>query len=125
MLGVVVWADQANSKAIVWCEDHGDLAYISMCSHPTASGDDFDAGDLIQFDLALHNNLRMAENPKRVAQHYCASIDQVVETAGMIKTKASPQLAKTDPALEQVQVQDDARSNVIDFETARFSRLAG
>ncbi len=87
MLGVVVWADEALSKAIVWCEDQGDLAYIAMSAHHCVDATQFGAGDLIQFDLAEHENLRVAENPKRIAQHYCSEIGEVVRTAKDIKSK--------------------------------------
>lgn len=29
MLGVVLWADIDDRKAVIWCEDHGNLAYYT------------------------------------------------------------------------------------------------
>lgn len=28
MLGVVVWSKEAALSAVIWCEDHGDIAYL-------------------------------------------------------------------------------------------------
>ena len=28
MLGVVLWSDSSENNAVIWCEDHGDLAYF-------------------------------------------------------------------------------------------------
>jgi hypothetical protein len=29
MYGVILWKDPAKGKAIIWCDDHGHLAYLS------------------------------------------------------------------------------------------------
>lgn len=28
MIGVIIWSDPIERKAIVWCEDQGDLAFL-------------------------------------------------------------------------------------------------
>ena len=33
MFGVVLWADPVDRKAVIWCEDHGDLAYFKGSLH--------------------------------------------------------------------------------------------
>ncbi|MEP5151883.1 hypothetical protein [Planktotalea sp.] len=86
MLGVVIWTAATENKAIIWCEDHGELAYLDQTPHKAVSAERFDEGDLIQFDLALMENVRLAQNPRRIAQHYCSDLDNVVKTAGQIKT---------------------------------------
>ena len=47
MLGVVLWSDAGDNKAVIWCEDHGDLAYFNGGVDDPASLMDFDAGDLV------------------------------------------------------------------------------
>jgi len=68
MIGVVLWTDESANKAVIWCEDQGDLAF---CRQPV---DDeavpLDAGDLVQFDLAIDWHLRYAWNPRLVAGNY-------------------------------------------------------
>ena len=95
MIGVVIWSAEAESKAIIWCEDHGELAYLRQSPHKAASAERFDEGDLIQFDVTELNNLRLAKNPRRIAQHYCCDLSSVIATAGAVKDslEAAPKAA--------------------------------
>lgn len=68
MYGVVLWADPGDQKAVIWCEDHGDLAFYHDSVSSAHDGVSLDAGDLIQFDLMQNANLRLACNPKRLVQ---------------------------------------------------------
>ena len=64
MFGVVLWSDEQEHKAVIWCEDHGDLAFYRK-----SDGDDkvtLDAGDWVQFDMTMDRHLRFARNPKLV-----------------------------------------------------------
>jgi hypothetical protein len=68
MLGVVLWSDASDRKAVIWCEDHGDLAYVRPAD-PTFDGDEFfDAGDLVQFDVRTQSSLRIAHNTRLVVE---------------------------------------------------------
>ena len=29
MYGVILWSDQKAQRAVIWCEDHGKLAYFN------------------------------------------------------------------------------------------------
>lgn len=29
MLGIIIWSDPEAHKAVIWCEDHGDLAFAN------------------------------------------------------------------------------------------------
>ncbi|MCD1620062.1 hypothetical protein ACFSDD_09510 [Salipiger marinus] len=80
MYGVVLWADQTDNQAVVWCEDHGDLAYWHDTGSPQHEGPCLDAGDLIQFELMQDRNLRYVRNPERVMQQHFAGL------AGRLKT---------------------------------------
>ena len=85
MLGVVIWSAEVESKAIIWCEDHGELAFLGQAPHKAASSERFDEGDLIQFDVTELDNLRLARNPRRIAQHYCSDLGDVVNTASKLR----------------------------------------
>ena len=74
MYGVVLWADQTDNQAVVWCEDHGDLAYWHDTGSPQHEGPCLDAGDLIQFELMQDRNLRYVRNPERVMQQHFAGL---------------------------------------------------
>lgn len=68
MYGVVLWTDETDRKAVIWCEDHGDLAFYTFEEKTLLDGHSLDAGDLVQFDMREEHNLRLARNPQRVVQ---------------------------------------------------------
>ncbi|MEO9649193.1 MAG: hypothetical protein ABJ360_10755 [Roseobacter sp.] len=68
MLGVVLWSDVSDRKAVIWCEDQGDLAYLKEGDSVLHSGDFFDAGDLVQFDMEMSQSMRVANNPRLVIE---------------------------------------------------------
>ena len=37
MYGVVLWIDKNAQKAVIWCEDHGNLAYFNPQTDTVAS----------------------------------------------------------------------------------------
>ena len=76
MLGVVLWSDAGDNKAVIWCEDHGDLAYFNGGVDDPASLMDFDAGDLVHFDLREERHQRYARNPRRVGQGAYAGLPE-------------------------------------------------
>lgn len=106
MLGVVIWSAESESKAIIWCEDQGELAFLGQSPHKAASAERFDEGDLIQFDLTEIDNLRHARNPRRIAQHHFCDVSAVISTAGKLKDKMT--------ALPEVS--GNSASNVVPFQ---------
>ncbi|MBU2962621.1 hypothetical protein KO516_17675 [Citreicella sp. C3M06] len=74
MYGVVLWADHQDQKAVIWCEDQGDLALYPDTEASLHGGVSLDAGDLIQFDLRQDRNLRFACNPRLLEQQHCPEI---------------------------------------------------
>ena len=67
MYGVVLWSDLKDQKAVIWCEDHGDLAFYSAQGDSALDGEMFDAGDLVHFQLTEGAELRLATNPRVIA----------------------------------------------------------
>ena len=74
MYGVVLWADASDTKAVIWCEDHGNLAYYSAAEQSIHCGLPLDAGDLIQFDLREDRDVRQASNLERVGTGYAPGL---------------------------------------------------
>jgi hypothetical protein len=66
MFGVILWSDEQENKAVIWCEDHGDLAFYHQTDG--ASRVPLDAGDWVQFDLTLDRHLRLAHNPRLIGE---------------------------------------------------------
>ncbi|WP_300029688.1 hypothetical protein [uncultured Roseobacter sp.] len=74
MLGVVLWSDAADGKAVIWCEDQGDLAFLNSKDQVLQAEPFFDAGDLVQFDMEVRSSLRRAHNPRLVVENAGASL---------------------------------------------------
>lgn len=68
MYGVVLWSDADERKAVIWCEDQGNLAFYTPGDKSALEGVSLDAGDLIQFDVREEQNMRFAKNPQLVGQ---------------------------------------------------------
>ena len=67
MFGVILWVNSTDRKAVIWCEDEGDLAYFEDEIQPTqAEVGFFDAGDYVEFDVTTDKKLRRASNPINV-----------------------------------------------------------
>ena len=43
MYGVVLWADASDTKAVIWCEDQGNLAYYTAAEEDIHEGPALDA----------------------------------------------------------------------------------
>ncbi len=69
MIGIILWSDAADRKAVIWCEDQGDLAYFSD-PDLTYSDDTFlDVGDVVEFEVKTQRNMRLAANPRWIKQN--------------------------------------------------------
>jgi len=124
MFGVVLWSDTQERKAVIWCEDHGDLAFYrqSGCTENLP----LDAGDWVQFDLTLDRHMRLAHNPKLVSEGVCPGLADALSAVspGPVNT-----LEKSSNSLERptsVGKSDRRRSaEVIPFSTLGGRRQAG
>ncbi len=97
MLGVVIWTDVKESKAIIWCEDHGELAFLANQSKIELGAETFDQGDLIQFDLEEHRNLRLAQNPRKIEQHYCDDVKAMMHSGMPAQAETLPNMPRKKP----------------------------
>ncbi len=103
MSGVVLWANKNDGKAVIWCEDQGDLAYFTSGNLADLhSGWPLDAGDLVSFDLEETSNIRLAHRPE------------------LLNSGHAPELARNLPNAQTAserhpQVERTLNSNVIPF----------
>lgn len=91
MIGVILWSDDPLTKAVIWCDDQGDLAFFT-----NKAGADFGElhpGDWVEFDIRLSDSLRIAENLTVLAEQGSPGLaDQLSASAGCGKeTDAAPQ----------------------------------
>ena len=63
MIGLVLWSDAKDCKAVLWCDDHGDLAYFDAALDGVQPECSLHAGDMVEFDLSLDDNIRRAHRP--------------------------------------------------------------
>ncbi len=83
MFGVVLWSDEEDHKAVIWCEDHGDLAfYRSSSDTPNVA---MDAGDWVEFDLSMDRNMRFAHNPRLIAEGVFPELPESLERARPVR----------------------------------------
>ncbi len=83
MYGVVLWSDPDARKAVIWCEDHGDLAFYSAGSDLPLGEVSLDAGDLVEFDVTTERALRYAHNPQVVSEGFDREIAQRLDGAAV------------------------------------------
>lgn len=99
MYGVVLWSDHRQNRAVIWCEDHGDLAYYDGEISGSCEDLGFDPGDLVRFDVSEGRRMRIASNPQVVAS------DQYPNLAGDLRREG----ASPTPSLPQSPVQGNSK----------------
>lgn len=90
MNGVVLWSDASQHKAVIWCEDQGDLAFYSQKQPQTPV--DLYEGDLVCFELTLQHNTRLAVNPQILEESACRGLAQslVLEQSKAAEERVCP-----------------------------------
>lgn len=100
MIGIVLWRDVTAGKAIIWCEDQGDLAFYS---HPdTIDTFVICVGDWVCFDLGLSDDVRLAANIRVLQEPGCPGLveDLVGEMPGPVVSLVSRANAVSDDAAQ-------------------------
>ncbi|MCL3883602.1 hypothetical protein [Marivita sp. GX14005] len=95
MFGVVLWSDTDAQKAVIWCEDQGELAFYTPGDTSIHDAPALDAGDLIRFDLSVQENMRKASNPQLLMQSHSPNLPET------LRNPPKPQRA-TNPAREAI-----------------------
>jgi len=78
MLGLVLWADDAARRAIIWCEDHGDLAWYEASDD---AAEPVGAGDMVYADLHAARGLRRVRGLRVVARGVASDLPRRVSRA--------------------------------------------
>lgn len=90
MIGVILWSDPNQHKAVVWCEDHGDLAYLARPDLIALPEPFVDAGDVIEFDLDCDKNTRRARNVRLLAPAVAAPLVDDLKTEQVAQPQTRP-----------------------------------
>ena len=84
MFGVVLWSDRQKNRAVIWCEDHGDLAFYKGDCGETLDSVDIEPGDLVQFTVRAERNMRLASQPRLVASDEYPTLARDLRKAGQL-----------------------------------------
>ncbi|PVA11446.1 hypothetical protein DC366_00200 [Pelagivirga sediminicola] len=79
MYGVVLWADARQNRAVIWCEDHGDLAFYKGAKDGDSG---MTAGDLVEFELRDCGDMRLADMPRLVTRRSHPTLNAELKKAG-------------------------------------------
>ena len=74
MIGVILWRDLDDGKAVIWCEDQGDLAYLDQMEDIIDSARSLSVGDVVRFDMSIRRNMRSALNVTRILGNWGATL---------------------------------------------------
>ena len=91
MYGVVLWSSPARKIAVIWCEDHGDLAFYVGTDNTERVA--FDAGDLVFFNMTVEKHRGYAHNPRLVSDGPYDGIDGCL-TSDTPELKSTPSCAR-------------------------------
>jgi hypothetical protein len=89
MIGIVLWSDPNECKAVFWCEDHGDLAYYSADFYETNVDQSFAAGDMVQFNVFNDAEFRRAVNPQIVQENAYDGLERSLKSSSEVPANAS------------------------------------
>lgn len=78
MIGVILWRDVVDTKAVIWCEDQGDLAYCGGDNVPARDLDGLKVGDVVQFDVMISGQTRRAVNVLRLIDNWGQSLGKAL-----------------------------------------------
>lgn len=119
MFGVVLWCDEQEQKAVIWCEDHGDLAFYR--STDQTSRVELEAGDWVQFDMTMERNQRFAHNPSVVSE--CEYPDIAGALSAATDSKSEPLAGQRTPQVFGAQASHERGSaQIIPLVSVRSSR---
>ncbi|WP_057789568.1 hypothetical protein [Roseovarius atlanticus] len=92
MYGAVLWADRCTNRALIWCEDHGDLAFFEGEPANMSDASTFEEGDFVAFKIRDGRGMRLAFEVKVVTS------DEYPRLARDLRGAASKDVAAASPA---------------------------
>ena len=97
MNGVIIWSEHISKRAIIWCEDHGRLAFFK--AEKTLQGELFrknqvfayESGDMVSFTVDEQADLRLARDLQWVSrQKYPHLAEQLKAGSSSVAAVARP-----------------------------------
>lgn len=78
MIGIVLWKDNESEKAVIWCEDHGDLAFTGPLQKNIEPEPALEVGDVVRFDIKCERSLRIAENITMLLENWGSGLNNTL-----------------------------------------------
>lgn len=94
MYGVILWSGCAGQKALIWCEDHADLALFDNGDEMHA----FTVGDMVSFELDETQAERRATKMKLITKQYHPELPAALLNAAKTATRTPQKTAPEQPA---------------------------
>ncbi|WP_199260056.1 hypothetical protein [Paracoccus binzhouensis] len=82
MIGVILWSSPAKEKAVIWCEDHGALAYLQGQENLVTAEGWPEAGDLVELEFETINDLRHARAVSMVSGNRRSELPDLLRGMG-------------------------------------------
>lgn len=79
--GVVIWSDAARKLAVIWCTDHGRLAYLTGPDDLRDAADWPIDGDLVGFQLLEPAGLRRCAGLHVIARNWHPELAEALRMA--------------------------------------------
>ncbi len=80
MYGVVLWLDKKAQKAVIWCEDHGDVAIADGAQCKSEIFDTGDTGDLVFVAFRDAHPLRICTQLQLIQKRVCVDLQDRLKT---------------------------------------------
>jgi hypothetical protein len=92
MIGVILWSSPPKEKAVIWCEDHGALAYLQGQENLAFPGEWPEAGDLVELEYETVNELRHAREVSLVSGNKRSELPDLLRGMGEKSAANQPAL---------------------------------
>lgn len=104
MYGVVLWCSPCCEKAVIWCEDHGDLAFF----HDAGCALVLEAGDLVKFRSEQTRRMRLAKDLTLVEEDRFRDLPERLRAVGAPRTGMDRGAAHPSPAQDRLRLVSSA-----------------
>lgn len=81
MFGVVLWSSQKERTAVIWCDDHGDLAVMRQQSAVFDGNGIPKPGDLLKVEVNERDGIRLVDKAILVAEDHFSGLGDALKSA--------------------------------------------
>lgn len=76
MLGVMVWSNPDKAVGVIWCEDHGQVAYLQGHDKLVPASDWPAVGDLVTLGFSMESGVRIAREVEVVTGRWAEGLPE-------------------------------------------------